>query len=67
MNWNSPAAFFAMGGYAAYVWGSFAVCVVAVAGELVALRARRAAIARVIGRRVTPRPAARPTAMERTA
>jgi heme exporter protein D len=67
MNWNSPAAFFAMGGYAAYVWGSFAVCVVAVAGELVALRARRAAIARVIGRRVTPRPAARATAMERTA
>jgi heme exporter protein D len=67
MNWTSPAAFFAMGGYAAYVWGSVAVCVVAVAGELVALRARRAAIARVIGRRATARAAARATVMERTA
>ena len=26
MNWESPAAFFAMGGYAVYVWGSFGVC-----------------------------------------
>jgi heme exporter protein D len=26
MNWNSPAEFFAMGGYALYVWGSFIVC-----------------------------------------
>ena len=24
--WNSPAEFFAMGGYALYVWGSFGVC-----------------------------------------
>ena len=23
MNWDSPADFFAMGGYALYVWGSF--------------------------------------------
>ena len=67
MNWNSPAAFFAMGGYAAYVWGSFAVCVVAVAGELVALRARRAAIVRAIGRRVTAREVGRAIVMERAA
>ena len=26
MNWESPAAFFAMGGYGLYVWGSFGVC-----------------------------------------
>jgi heme exporter protein D len=26
MNWNSPAEFFAMGGYAFYVWGSFGAC-----------------------------------------
>ncbi len=26
MNWGSPAEFFAMGGYALYVWGSFGVC-----------------------------------------
>jgi heme exporter protein D len=24
--WNSPAEFFAMGGYALYVWSSFGVC-----------------------------------------
>ena len=31
MNWGSPAEFFAMGGYALYVWGSFgaaALCLV---------------------------------------
>jgi heme exporter protein D len=26
MNWGSAAEFFAMGGYAAYVWGAFGVC-----------------------------------------
>ena len=29
MNWNSPAEFFAMGGYALYVWGSFGACALA--------------------------------------
>jgi heme exporter protein D len=24
--WNSPSEFFAMGGYAIYVWSSFGVC-----------------------------------------
>ena len=33
MNWHSPAEFFAMGGYALYVWGSFGVCAVALAIE----------------------------------
>ncbi len=28
MIWNSPAEFFAMGGYALYVWMSFGVCLV---------------------------------------
>ena len=26
MHWNSVAEFFAMGGYALYVWGSFGAC-----------------------------------------
>jgi len=26
MNWNSVGDFFAMGGYALYVWGSFGAC-----------------------------------------
>jgi heme exporter protein D len=51
MNWTSPSEFFAMGGYGVYVWGSMVACIVAVASELVALRARRAAIERVIRRR----------------
>ena len=35
MNWQSPGEFFAMGGYALYVWGSVLACVVCVVGELV--------------------------------
>ncbi|MBK7014619.1 MAG: heme exporter protein CcmD [Sulfuritalea sp.] len=27
MHWNSVGEFFAMGGYALYVWGSFGACV----------------------------------------
>ena len=47
MIWNSPAEFFAMGGYALYVWGSYAVAAACMAIEPVLavrhhLRARRA-------------------------
>ena len=41
MNWGSAAEFFAMGGYAAYVWGSYAVVVLCMAAECLAVRARR--------------------------
>lgn len=41
MNWNSPAEFFAMGGYALYVWGSFGVCAVAMTLEPLLLGRRR--------------------------
>jgi heme exporter protein D len=42
MNWNSASDFFAMGGYALYVWGSFGVCALALVLEpmLVAQRQR---------------------------
>ena len=43
MNWGSPAEFFAMGGYAFYVWGSFTVTAVALAIEITGLRLRRRA------------------------
>ncbi|HWI83762.1 heme exporter protein CcmD, partial [Ramlibacter sp.] len=33
MIWNSASDFFAMGGYALYVWGSFGVCALALALE----------------------------------
>lgn len=50
MNWHSAAEFFAMGGYAPYVWGSVAACVAAIVGEWVALSARRRAALRRLRR-----------------
>ena len=41
MSWGSWGEFFAMGGYALYVWGSYAVTAALVAAEIVLLRARR--------------------------
>ncbi|MBI4984414.1 MAG: heme exporter protein CcmD [Rhodocyclales bacterium] len=41
MIWNSPAEFFAMGGYALYVWGSFGVCAIALAMEPILVRKRQ--------------------------
>ena len=41
MNWGSASEFFAMGGYGFFVWGSFLVTVVCLAGEAALLRARR--------------------------
>ncbi len=45
MNWGSPSEFFAMGGYALYVWGSYAVTAACIVWELIAL-VRRARAAR---------------------
>ena len=41
MHWNSLQEFFAMGGYAFFVWSSVVVTVVALAIELWTLRIRR--------------------------
>ena len=41
MNWGSAAEFFAMGGYASYVWGSYAVVALCLLVESFAVRARR--------------------------
>lgn len=38
MNWESWSAFFAMGGYALYVWGSFIVVFGCMAGEVMLLK-----------------------------
>ena len=40
MNWNSPAEFFAMGGYGLYVWGSFGICAFAMAVEPFLVKSR---------------------------
>ena len=39
--WNSLDAFFAMGGYGFYVWGSYAVTAAGLAIEVALLGARR--------------------------
>ncbi len=45
MQWQSLSDFFAMGGYAFYVWGSFGVCVVTMIAEpLLACHRRKQAI-----------------------
>ena len=41
MIWGSASEFFAMGGYAFYVWGSFVATVACLAAEVTMLRARR--------------------------
>ena len=41
MNWNSPAEFFAMGGHALYVWGSFGACALLMIVEPILARVRR--------------------------
>ena len=42
--WNSPSEFFAMGGYALYVWSSFGVCALVLILEPLMARARFRAI-----------------------
>ena len=44
LNWHSLGEFLQMGGYGLYVWGSFAMCALAVAIECLGLRARRRAL-----------------------
>ncbi|MGP1676940.1 MAG: heme exporter protein CcmD [Burkholderiales bacterium] len=41
MNWGSWQNFLAMGGYGLYVWGSYAVTLVVLVAEIVALVTRR--------------------------
>lgn len=47
MNWSE---FLAMGGYAVYIWGAYAVTVVVVVVEVVLLILRRRNILRFLGR-----------------
>ena len=52
MMWNSPAEFFAMGGYALYVWGSFGVCALALIAEPILVGRRRSDILKSLRREV---------------
>jgi heme exporter protein D len=51
MQWHSATEFFAMGGYALYVWGSFGLCAVAMIIEPLLLRRRRLQVERSLRRR----------------
>jgi heme exporter protein D len=52
MIWNSAADFFAMGGYALYVWGSFGVCAIALALEPILVGRRQKNVVRNLRRQV---------------
>jgi len=44
MIWNSPAEFFAMGGYGFYVWGSFGACLIAMIAEPMLVKKRQRSV-----------------------
>lgn len=44
--WNSSAEFFAMGGYALYVWSSFGVCALVLIWEPLSIQIRKRVIIR---------------------
>jgi len=50
MNWESPAAFFAMGGYAFYVWGGFGACLLFMIVEPILAKKRQTNILRSLRR-----------------
>ena len=49
MSWASGSDFFAMGGYALYVWGSYAVTAGLIAVEVIMLLVRRHSALRSVG------------------
>ena len=46
MQWNSVSEFFAMGGYAFYVWGSFGLTAAVMVIEMLLIRSRRTELLR---------------------
>jgi heme exporter protein D len=50
--WNSPEEFFAMGGYALYVWSSFGVTALILVWEPIAILVRRKAIMQRLQREI---------------
>jgi len=54
MQWGSVSEFFAMGGYALYVWGSFLVTAVVIAVEVATLVRRGRTLRARAGRMAGP-------------
>jgi heme exporter protein D len=50
--WNSPSEFFAMGGYALYVWSSFGMCALVLLLEPLVIRARNRLVLRRLKQQV---------------
>ena len=50
MHWNSVGEFFAMGGYALYVWGSFGACLVLMIAEPLLARHRLSVVRQTLAR-----------------
>jgi heme exporter protein D len=48
MHWNSAREFFAMGGYALYVWGSFGACALGMLIEPLLVRQQRRQVVRAL-------------------
>ena len=51
MSWGSAGEFFAMGGYAVYVWGAYGVTAAAIGAEVWLLARRRRTLLRSLGRK----------------
>ena len=49
MNWESWSDFFSMGGYGVYVWGSYFMTVVCIAGEIILILKRRRTLHKHLG------------------
>jgi heme exporter protein D len=50
MNWQGWSDFWAMGGYGLYVWGSYAVTLLCIVGEIALLATRRKSILHLLAR-----------------
>ena len=50
MLWNSLGEFFAMGGYALYVWGRFGACALLLVMEPLLVKQRLSAVRRLLRR-----------------
>lgn len=55
MNWGSAGEFFAMGGYAFYVWGSYGVTALFLLIEVILVMSRKRTITQRLSRRLRMR------------
>lgn len=56
MQWNSASEFFAMGGYALYVWGSFGATALVMLVESLLIRSQRRRILRNLRSQLESKP-----------